>query len=230
MTSRYRTAKAARLAAGACLAMSTAVATAGVTAVPSWALPRGSHHRVPPTTTPAPVATLATTTTILPSTPPLVPPAPAPADNCARGNWPGAVQGRPVALQAQDGAYLWHDPDGGWALRVTRSGARDKTVYSGSLTSATGRFLSIQAAMGNPNDIVASGVGKHAIYFRFVGNAMVDGLDFATQCAKSFRVDIHAGSSVVPADDVHLGGALTSPASVPFRVDRSATASTEVTG
>jgi hypothetical protein len=124
--------------------------------------------------------------------------------------------------------YLWHDPDGGWALRVTRSEPHDRTVFSGYLTSMNGRFPQVAAIMGSPADIVAVGPGKHTVYFRLVGSAAVDGLDFGTQCARAFTVDVDIAGSAAPTGEVHLGSGLAAPPSVPFRVERGNAVSADV--
>jgi hypothetical protein len=104
-------------------------------------------------------------------------------------------------------------------LRVTRTGAHDRTVFAGSLTSVSGKFVNVPTPAAGSADIVIP--GKHTVYFRFVGNATSDGLDFATDCMKAFTVDVHVAGSEAPANDVFLGGGLTNPKGVPFRVERS---------
>ena len=71
------------------------------------------------TTTSPPGTVTSTTTATLP-----VPQAPTPgvADNCVKRPWAAAVQGQPASfLTGADGAYLWQDADGSWALRVTHT-------------------------------------------------------------------------------------------------------------
>jgi hypothetical protein len=146
-----------------------------------------------------------------------------------RGQWPQAVQGRPDAFQAGDGVYLWHDPDGGWALRVTRSGPRDRVPFSGYLTSVKGSFVDVVPFVGNGNDIVAVSADKQTVYFRFVGYGLVDGLDFATQCTRAFVVEIHMGGSRVPTGSIYLGANLVDPTSNPFRIARDRGDASDIT-
>jgi hypothetical protein len=177
------------------------------------------------------VATTTTTTSQVPTTtvmPTPAAPPPAAQDTCVKGEWPAAVQGRPAEFQSSaNAAYLWHDPDGGWALRVTHSGPRSRLVFSGNLTTA-GKFVDVVAVSGGSNDIVFESANKHAVSFRFVNYGLVDGLDFATQCAKAFSVTVHIGGVAAPADAVHLGATSVSPAGNPFKVQRLKATSTAV--
>jgi hypothetical protein len=187
-----------------------ALATTGVAAGPAWAKPR------PITTT---TTAAVTTTTAGPSLVP-TPPAPEAPDSCVTGSWPSAAEGRPAAfLAGSDGAYLWHDPDGGWALRVTHSGPHDRVIFSGSLTT-TGKFINVQRAGDEGNDIVEVGPAKHTIFFRFVNYGWVDGLDFGTRCAPAFTVKIYVEGQLASTGAVHLGQAAVNPTSNPFRIER----------
>jgi hypothetical protein len=195
-----------------------ALAMTGMTAAPSSASPRALHRHPTSasTTTNAPAAT-----TTVPSMPEPVAPPPAPEDNCVKGTWPATVQGRPASfLVGGNRAYLWHDADGGWALRVTHAGPRLRVVFSGSLYSATGQFIDVAPTAGGGNDIVYETADKHTVYFRFVDYGLVDGLNFATECAKAFTVSTHLGSRLLPAGDVYLGAGGVNPAGNPFRVER----------
>lgn len=202
----------------ALLASFVLMAASGLPAGTAWAA-RGHRGRATTTTT-TPVTTVSTTTTVLP--PPSAPPASAP-DNCVNRAWPGAVQGRPASYQAgENGAYLWLDPDGGWALRVVHGGAtgpKGKVIFSGTLTMPKGRFLNVQGA-GAGNDIVAVSPNGRTVLFRFVNFGQVDGLSFATHCSSAIKVNIHMDGSVVPVANVHLGSNEAGPATNPFRVVR----------
>jgi hypothetical protein len=130
------------------------------------------------------------------------------------------AEGRPASfLAGSDGAYLWHDPDGGWALRVTHSGPHDKVIFSGSLTTS-GRFVNVALTGGEGNDIVEVGPAKHTIFFRFVNYGWVAGLDFATHCAPAFTVKIYIEGQLAATSAVHVGPGAVNPMSNPFRIER----------
>jgi hypothetical protein len=183
------------------------------------------HHRrfpspdaaVPTTGVPLPATTSATT---LPA--PAAPPS-APADTCIKPGWAQAVQGAPTSFTAgSDGAYVWYDPDGGWALRFTHAGPQDRLIFAGSLSVTSGQFLDLTSLSDQPRDIVALSPNKRTIYFRFVDFGLLDGLNFATHCAKAFAVKIYEGGSLLPANAVHLGSSSANPPSDPFKVARGA--------
>jgi hypothetical protein len=202
--------RAGRLLLGACVV----VASTGVTTGTAWAR---RPPRLPVPTTSAPGAT--TTTAVTESLVPSAPPAAAP-DTCVPGAWPGVADGRPATLLAgSDGAYLWHDPDGGWALRVTHASLQDRVIFSGSLTTS-GKFLDVQLIGGGGNDIVVVGPAKRTILFRFVNYGLVDGLDFATHCSRGFTVKLYIEGQLASTGSVHLGQSLGNPTSNPFTVER----------
>jgi hypothetical protein len=159
-------------------------------------------------------ATTTTTTTV-------TPPPPAPEDTCVPGQWPQVVQGRPTAFQAGDhGFYLWHDPDGGWAVRVTHAGPHDRVIFSGTLTTG-GQFVDVKRVRDEANDIVAVSPSKHIITFRFVNYGWVDGLNFATHCSTGFQTRLDVDGHLSPTSLVHLGPAEVNPLTNPFRIERS---------
>jgi hypothetical protein len=163
-----------------------------------------------------------TTSTIVSSTglPAPTSPPPVPPDNCVKGAWPTVVQGRPDQFKAGDhGAYLWHDPDGGWALRVTHAGKHDRVVFSGTFTTG-GRFVDVHRVRDEGNDIVAVSPDKHTIMFRFVNYGWVDGLNFATHCSESFSVNIDIGGRLASSAAIHLGDTKAHPTSNPFKIER----------
>jgi hypothetical protein len=164
---------------------------------------------------------VAVTTTTAPSTLAPAPPAPAAADDCAPGAWPAVVSGRPAAyLAGQDGAYLWLDPDGGWALRVTHARPKERLIFSGSLTTS-GRFSYLgQPAGEGGNDILELGAARHTIFFRFVDFGSVDGLDFATSCSRSITLKLVVDGQPASPAMVHLGPGETSPSNNPVKIQR----------
>jgi hypothetical protein len=194
-----------------------AVATTSMVAGPAWARVR----RPTATTTTTSTTTTFLTTTTAPTTMPVpAAPAPAPPDTCVKGAWPTVVQGRPLAFQAGDGVYLWNDPDGGWALRATHTGPSDGAVISGTLTTG-GKFVDVRRVQYEGDDIVAVGASKHTILFRFVNYGWLDGLDFATRCSSAISATIYIGGGLASTTAVHLGGSASSPATNPFRVERT---------
>ena len=123
-------------------------------------------------------------------------------------------------MASAPGAYLWYDPDGGWALRVTHVSPRDTVVFSGALTTS-GQFVSVHRASYNRADIVFVSRDRHTIVFRFVNYGWVDGLDFATQCSPALTMSIAMDGQLVSTDAIHLGGAAASPTNNPMRVERA---------
>ena len=207
---------------GGCALLGTTVAilATALAASPTWASSQPLRRHVGGTTTTSSTLPAATTTTVPTMPLPLSPPS-APEDTCVKGTWPADVQGRPASfMHGDNGVYLWHDPDGGWALRVTHSGPRLRVVFSGSLTSANGQFLEVTPVVAGGNDIVYETVDKHTVYFRFVDYGLVDGLNFGTSCAKGFAVNIHVSARLVPPSFIYLGAGEGNPASNPFHVQR----------
>ena len=133
------------------------------------------------------------------------------------GAWPQAVQGRPATFQAgDDGVYLWHDPDGGWALRATHSGPHDRVIIAGTLHT-DGRFVFVHRVRDEGNDIVAVSANHRTILFRFVNYGWVDGLDFATHCSTGFSASFYIAGTLAPTGAVHLGANEVNPTSNPVR-------------
>jgi hypothetical protein len=148
------------------------------------------------------------------------PPSAAPEDNCVQGAWPQAIEGRPATyLAVGDGVYLWHDPDGGWALRATHSGPHDRVIIAGTLHT-DGKFTLVHRVRDEGNDVVALSANHKTILFRFVNYGWVDGLDFATHCSTGFSASFYIGGTLAPVGAVHLGGNEVSPTSNPFDVER----------
>ena len=162
-----------------------------------------------------------TATTVLSPLPTPTPPPASPQDNCVKGTWPQTTQGRPLAFKAGDhGVYVWHDPDGGWALRATHAGPHDRVIFSGTLTTS-GKFVDLTRVKDEANDIVAISPNHRTITFRFVNYGWVDGLNFATHCSTSFDVRIAIDAALAPTSLVHLGAAEVSPLTNPFDIARS---------
>jgi hypothetical protein len=151
----------------------------------------------------------------------VVAPAPAPPDNCLDGYWPLVAEGAPSGFDASyHGAYLWQDPNGGWALRVTHTATKDRAVFSGTLETS-GRFVDVRPLRTGGADIIAVSPNGRTIIFRFVNYRWVDGLDFATHCSAGFTVSIDINGQGASPNLLHLGGAATAQTSNPFRVQRA---------
>lgn len=198
-----------------------------VNAIGSWArmLAVASAALIAPATAasqPAAIAATLTAKGVINSVMPLpTSPAPSPPDTCAQGEWPNIVAGRPAQFVASDdAAYLWHDANGGWALRVTHAGPRDRVVFSGTLYTA-GQFVDVRPLSDEGTDIVVVGAGSHAIYFRFVDYGWVDGLDFATRCSEGLTTRIDINGVPAPTVGIHLGRKALPPAGNPFRISRA---------
>jgi hypothetical protein len=207
---------------GAVLLTALALATTSVAPSPAGATIQALHRRmVAVTTTTTSTATGPAATTTVPPKPLPQSPPPAGPDTCVKGAWPSQYEGRPATFAASgDGAYLWHDVDGAWALRVTHSGPRVRVIFSGSLYSATGQFEDVALVGTGGNDIVFETANKHSVYFRFVDDGWVDGLNFATSCAKAFTVNIHQGPRLASPSEIYLGASSVNPVDNPFRVTR----------
>lgn len=219
MSARHRTASwwprpLRRARVLACLATAVlSVPFGGATA--AWAHSNyAGRHRAPHA--PGVPAPLSAATMPAPS-----PPAPAPEDTCVPGAWTSAQGAPPYYVAGDNAAYLWHDADGGWALRVTHAGARAKAVFSGALTATTGQFVYANAAPGTGNDIVYLSANRRTVYFRFVNFGLLDGLDFATHCTRGIVVHLRLGPVNLPAGHIFVGASGAHPPADPFRVTRS---------
>lgn len=220
MRRRARTAKGrpALRAAAWLLAAATLVVSSPSAGASGTSLRPGTTTTTSPGASPMPGVTTTTTAVLGPAQP-----APAPVDTCVKRQWQADVQGAPASfVSGADGAYLWYDPsDGGWSLSVTHSGPHDKVIYSGSLTTTTGRFIDVQGEQAG-NDIVALSSNHRSLLFRFVGFGGVDSLNFGTRCVAAFKVSIHVAGHLATPAELHLGAAALAPPTNPFRVTRAA--------
>lgn len=189
---------------------------------------RVRHHRTVPTAT-ATTTTVPSATTTVVSLPQPTPPPAAPADTCVKPSWDVEVEGAPAAFTlGANGAYLWYDADGGWALRFTHAGTQDKLIFAGSLSTTTGQFIDVTPVSARGRDIVALSANKRTIYFRFVDFGLLDGLNFATHCTRTFTVNVHAGVALMPTGEIHLGTTAANPPADPFKVGRGVLLSARV--
>jgi hypothetical protein len=221
-TTSAATASAAKLLLGVC----AVVAATGLAASPAWANQTAQRRHFPlpietsTTTTTVPGVTTTTGTTTAIGLPLPSPPSAAPEDTCVQGAWPQAVAGRPATfLAGGDGVYLWHDPDGGWALRATHSGPHDRVIIAGTLHT-DGKFTLVHRVRDEGNDIVALSANHRTILFRFVNYGSVDGLDFATRCSTGFSASFYIEGTLAPTGAVHLGANEVNPTSNPFDIER----------
>ncbi|HUB71091.1 MAG TPA: hypothetical protein VL984_11765 [Acidimicrobiales bacterium] len=197
------------------------IALIAVVPNPAWAAGQSGDRHGQPFPGPTTTSPATSTTTTVPGMPLPEAPPPLAEDTCVKGNWEQQVEGRPTGFSpSSDGAYLWHDPDGGWALRVTDVGAKARLVFSGFLYSASGQFTDVTALGSGNGDIVYETGNKHTVLFRFVDFGVVDGLNFGTSCSKAFTVNIHSGGRLLPAGEVFLGTGGANPLANPFKVER----------
>lgn len=138
-------------------------------------------------------------------------------------HWPGYVQGRPDAFDAHDdGAYMWHNPKGGWGVRVSHPvlpGKANRVVFAGTVTTA-GQIGHVVRVRDEKQDIVKVTNNGHTLAFRFVNYGGVDGVDFTTTCTPGLRVDLKVDGSSMPVRFIHLGDKKVNPGSDPFLIRR----------
>jgi hypothetical protein len=201
------------MAGKALLGACAVVAAAGMAATPVSATVGRTTNTTTTTT-----AVGSTTTTTLGGMPAPTAAIPAPADSCGKAAWPSQVQGRPQSFVASDGVYLWDDPDGGWALRVTHTGPQDNAVISGTLTT-NGKFADVHRGKAG-DDIIAVSGNKRTILFRFVNYGWLDGFDFATRCSGALSASFYIGGNLASTTSIHLGATASSPSTNPFKVQR----------
>ena len=144
--------------------------------------------------------------------------------NCdADSHWPAYVQGQPDGFDARDdGVYLWHNPSGGWGLRVSHPllpGRANRVVFTGTITSR-GQIGNVTRVKDEKDDIVKVGPKGHGLRFRFVDYGGVDGVDFTTTCTPGLQVSLKADRTTIQPQYVHLGDKKVSPGSDPFRIRR----------
>ena len=149
--------------------------------------------------------------------------APAGASSSCDDHWPGYVQGRPDHFDAGDDAIsMWHNPTGGWGLRVTHPvlpGRANRVVFTGAIRSA-GKIVDVKRVADEKDDVVKVGEDGHTLYFRFVNYGAIDGVDFATTCTPGLQVNLKVDGGAVQPRFVHLGDKKVNPKSVPFTIRR----------
>ena len=138
-------------------------------------------------------------------------------------HWPAYVQGKPDGFDAGDnGAYLWHNPTGGWGLRFSHPdlpGKANRVVFTGAIISK-GKIGNLVKVRDEKGDVVKVGPKGHTLRFRFVDYGGVDGVDFTTTCTPGLQVNLKADKTTVQTEFVHLGDKNTHPGSDPFRIRR----------
>lgn len=146
-----------------------------------------------------------------------------PASCGADSHWPAYVQGRPDGFDAHDnGVYLWHEAEGGWALRVSHpllpGGANDVT-FTGRIASQ-GVIGHVQRVRDERGDRVAVSPNGHVLTFRFDNHGWVDGVDFTTTCTPALVVGLQADGARIEPRFIHLGDRKAHPGVDPFRIRR----------
>lgn len=138
-------------------------------------------------------------------------------------HWPAYVQGEPDGFDAgDDGAYIWHNPSGGWGLRVSHPelpGKANRVVFTGRITSR-GTIGNVVKVRDEKGDVVKVGPNGHTLRFRFVDYGGVDGVDFTTTCTPGLRVALKADRTSMQTEFIHLGDKDTHPGTNPFRIRR----------
>lgn len=136
-------------------------------------------------------------------------------------HWPVYVQGRPDGFDARDdGAYMWHNPTGGWGIRVTHPvlpGRANRVVFTG-LIRTQGYIGHVVRVRDEADDVVRVVDGGHALAFRFVDYGGVDGVDFTVGCTSGVVATFKADHTIIAPRFVHLGDRNAHPGSDPFLV------------
>lgn len=149
---------------------------------------------------------------------------PTPNAACATdSHWPGYAQGRPDGFDAHDnGAYLWHNPTGGWAVRVSHPrlpGGANQVAFSGRIISK-GVIGHVQRVRDERNDSVSVSPNGHVLTFHLVNYGWVDGFDFTTSCTPALGVGLRADGVSIQPRFVHIGDRKVNPRSDPFSIRR----------
>ncbi len=138
-------------------------------------------------------------------------------------HWPAYVQGKPDAFDAgDDGVYIWHNPSGGWGLRVSHPqlpGKANRVVFTGTVVSK-GKIGNVTKVRDEKGDVVKVGPKGHALRFRFVDYGGVDGVDFTTTCTPGLAVSLKTDKSTLSPQYIHLGDKKVNPGSDPFAIRR----------
>ena len=144
-----------------------------------------------------------------------------PATCTTREHWPASAEGRPAVHADAAGVYVWHTTRG-WRVRVNDPAATagDPTVFTGSI-AVDGAMLSVGRHLEDGAEGIAK-VSRQRIVFRFVNHGGVDGLNFATKCSTTLRVNVRADGVAVSADHVYIGAAGNHPDAVPFSITKTA--------
>jgi hypothetical protein len=143
----------------------------------------------------------------------------APADNaeCAHGQWPAGVEGRPAQLvPGATGVFLWHDGTG-WHLRATEAG-KDKAVFTGQV-KADGRVYSVARRTEGHDKVTHTGRPNDVTY-RFTNYGHIDGLDFKVRCGTKLEVKARLDGRTINEGLVFIGADGHHPAGVPFVINR----------
>jgi len=151
-------------------------------------------------------------------------PTPNPPTTCGTdSHWPGYVQGRPDGFDAHDnGVYLWHKPEGGWALRVSHPllpGGANDVNFTGRIASQ-GTIGNVKRVRNEPADRVTVSPNGHVLSFRFDNHGWIDGVDFTTSCTPALVVGLEADGQRVEPRFIHLGDNKVHPRTDPFRIRR----------
>lgn len=150
------------------------------------------------------------------------PAASAATTGCKTGVLPVTVVGSPGVKAKQTlGVYLWHDGNG-YSLRATQPGT-EKVRISGAITVSR-TIHNVKRVRLEAKDAVKVGPNRKTVAFTFTNYGYVDGFDFTTDCSKTLKVVVRIGDAQATPAQVFLGKDRTNPTSVPFTIERAATA------
>ena len=138
---------------------------------------------------------------------------------CQFGQWPAAVNGRPVQLQpgATAGLYLWHD-DTGWHAFVTHANHRPVTFRI--TVKSTTKIYGVETH-DEGGDAVIEHADDHAVTLRARNFGYLDGMNFRTACGRGIEVSGTIDGHPLDAAHVFVGHDGNHPAQVPVVIKRS---------
>jgi hypothetical protein len=139
-------------------------------------------------------------------------------NECATGQLPGYVTGRPTALApgATTGDYIWHNNDG-WNIAVTHP-SDGKVEFTG--TVHTSRPIEFVEVRDEKHDVVSLSGDRMTMTYRFTNYGHIDGVRFRVECAKTVHFSLAADGHELSPAQVFLGKDGHRPTSNPFAIER----------
>jgi hypothetical protein len=144
---------------------------------------------------------------------------PSETTDCQFGQWPDAVNGRPVQLEAgaTAGLYLWHDEDG-WHAFVTHANHMP-VDFRITVRSAT-RIYGVETH-DERGDAVIEHADDHAVTLRARNFGYLDGMNFRTACGRGIDVSGTIDGHPLDAAHVFIGHDGDHPDQFPVVISRS---------